>query len=74
MIAVAIGAAVLFLRVSSPPVPSTGGTTLVAGLEPPALIDSLEADVGSVAVMDDWQNHTTVLWVSDELPVGGDEQ
>lgn len=51
--------------------PGLRGATLLAGAEPPAFIDSLEADVGSVAVMDDWENHTTVLWVSDEPPVTG---
>ncbi|MCX8072529.1 MAG: zf-HC2 domain-containing protein [Candidatus Binatia bacterium] len=69
LLAVATMATVLLLRDEPRLQPSA--STLVAGLEPPAVIDSLEADVGSVAVMDDWQNHTTVLWVSEELPVTG---
>ncbi|GBD26154.1 hypothetical protein HRbin30_01484 [bacterium HR30] len=73
LLAVATMATVLLWR-SEPHVAPTSPSTIVAGLEPPALIDSLEADVGSVAVMDDWQHHTTVLWVSDELPeTGGTE-
>ncbi len=60
----------LLLRVQ-PRTGPTSPTTVLAGLEPPALIDFLEADVNSVAVMDDWQHHTTVLWVSEELPGAG---
>jgi len=67
--AIAALATALYLRTNAP-VGTTGGT-MVAGAEPPAWIDSLEADVGSVAVIDDLQNHTTVLWVSDELPLAG---
>lgn len=68
--ALAVAATLLLLGGQQHSVPR-GPATMVADLEPSAWIDSLEADAGSVAVMDDWQHHTTVLWVSDEIPGAG---
>ncbi|MFQ5664984.1 MAG: anti-sigma factor family protein [Candidatus Binatia bacterium] len=43
----------------------------VAAVDDAALINSLDADVDSVAVLNDPETHTTVLWVSDDSSMGG---
>jgi hypothetical protein len=48
------------------------GTPVVASVDAPALIDSLDSDMESVAVVNDPDTGATVLWVSDDLPVGGE--
>lgn len=51
--------------------PGQTGAPVVATLDAPALIDSIDSDSESVAVVSDPDNGTTVLWVSDESPVSG---
>lgn len=44
----------------------------VASVDNAASIDSLESDVDAVTVVNDPETRTTVLWVSDDPPGGGD--
>lgn len=67
--AVATAAALAFLLVNSQPAPSTQPTVqqvASAAQEAPASIDSLGGEFSSVAVVNDLETQTAVLWVSDD--------
>jgi anti-sigma factor RsiW len=67
--AVAILALLLFTR--TPPSSVEPDAARIAAVDNAASIDSLETDVDSVAVLNDPDTHTTVLWVSDDS-ISGD--
>lgn len=56
----------LFARAQQPATPA------MVAIDNGASIDSLDADVDSVAVISDPETRTTVLWVSDDDASGGD--
>lgn len=65
----ALFALLFFTRVQQPsPQPSV---PQVASVDIPVSIDSLDTDVDSVAVVNDPETRTTVLWVSDDKVVDG---
>ena len=68
--AVAVLAFWLFARAPEPT--TQPDAPRIAAVDNAATIESLESDVDSVAVVSDPETRTTVLWVSDETPVGGD--
>jgi anti-sigma factor RsiW len=63
--AVAILALFLFTRAPQP-LNSQPGASQVATVDNTTSIDSLDADVDSVAVLNDPETSTTVVWVSDD--------
>ncbi len=68
--AIAVLALLLLTRVPQPT--TEPAAPQVAAVDNAASIDSLDTDVDSVAVLNDPETHTTVLWVNDESPAGGD--
>jgi len=44
----------------------------VASVDNAASIESLDSDVDAVTVLNDAETRTTVIWVSDDTPAGGD--
>jgi anti-sigma factor RsiW len=73
-LAAAAAAAVLgFLLLTRAPQPSTQpDASQVASVDNTASIESLDSDVDAVTVLNDPETRTTVLWVSDDTPGGGD--
>lgn len=62
-----------FLLLTRAPQPTTQpDASQVASVDNAASIDSLESDVDAVTVLNDPETRTTVLWVSDDSPGGGD--
>lgn len=49
---------------------SQPGTPVVAAVDVPALIDSLDTETEAVAVVNDPARGATILWVGDSLPSG----
>ena len=68
-IAAAVLAFLFFARVPQPATPDLAAPQLAA-VDNAASIDSLESDLDSVAVLNDPETRTTVLWVSDDSTVG----
>jgi len=66
--AVALAALFFFTRVA--PRTSEPAAPRLAAVDNAAIIDSLETDLDSVAVVSDPETRTTVLWVSDNTVVG----
>lgn len=66
---IALFAFLFFTRV--PPSATQPQGPRVAAVDNAASIDSLSTDVDSVAVLNDPETSTTVLWVSDDTPTGG---
>ena len=73
-LAAAAAVAVLgFLLWTRAPQPTTRPeASQVASVDNAASIESLESDVDAVTVLNDPETRTTVLWVSDDTPSGGD--
>ncbi len=67
-VAMALMALFLFTRVT--PRTSAPAAPRLAAVDNAAIIDSLETDLDSVAVVSDPETRTTVLWVSDDTVVG----
>jgi anti-sigma factor RsiW len=67
-VALALVALLLFTRV--PPRDSAPAAPRLAAVDNAAIIDSLETDLDSVAVVSDPETRTTVLWVSDDTVAG----
>ncbi len=68
--AAAAAAALGFLLLNTPTTPTVQpAAQQVASQEDPASIDSLSSDVSSVAVVNDPETSTAVLWVSDDTVV-----
>jgi len=68
--AAAIAALFAFLMFSRAQQPSSQpGPPVLASVEAPALIDSIDSDVDSVAVVNDPGTGAAVLWVSDDAPM-----
>ena len=54
-------------------VPTTQpGASQVASVDNAASIESLDSDVDAVTVLNDNETRTTVIWVSDDTPGGGE--
>lgn len=68
----ALAALALFLFTRAPQPAFQTAAPQVAAVDNAASIDSLDTDLDSVAVLNDPETRTTVLWVSDDLPVVGD--
>jgi anti-sigma factor RsiW len=49
---------------------SQPGTPVIATIDAPALIDSLDTETEAVAVVNDPARGATILWVGDSLPAG----
>ena len=64
--AVALLAFVLYTQMHQPTTQPDTGVPQVASADAPASIDSLDADASSVAVVNDPETHTTILWVSED--------
>jgi hypothetical protein len=64
--------ALLFLARGQQSSTEPGSSQFARAVDNEASIDSLEADVDSVAVVSDPETRTTVLWVSDDTPTGED--
>jgi anti-sigma-K factor RskA len=62
--------AFLFLAHSQQPAAMPPAAPQMAAVDNAASIDSLDADVESVTVLNDPETRTTVLWVSDDTSVG----
>jgi len=62
--------AMLFFARTQPS--ATGELPQVAANDNAASIETLESDLDSVAVLNDPETRTTVLWVSEDTPVDGD--
>jgi len=69
MAALALFAVFFFTRTHSAP---TLEPPQIAANDNAASIETLDSDVDSVAVLSDPETRTTVLWVSEDTPVGGD--
>lgn len=68
--AAAAAAALAFLLLNGNEKPTTQpAVRQIASQENPASIDSIDSDVSSVAVVNDPETHTAVLWVSDDTLV-----
>lgn len=71
--AAAIAALALLIFFTRVPRPTTQpDAPQVAAVDNAASIESVDADTDSVAVLSDPQTSTTVLWVSEDGPSGGD--
>jgi anti-sigma factor RsiW len=70
--AAAVAAFALFLLMRAPQPAFESAAPQVAAVDNAASIDSLDSDLDSVAVLNDPETRTTVLWVSDDSPVVGD--
>lgn len=68
--AVAVAAFALWFLTRTPQPSTRPDASQVAAVDNAASIDSLETDVDSVAVMNDPETRTTVLWVNDDAPTG----
>ena len=68
-IAVAVLAFLFLTRAPQPATPELAAPQMAA-VDNAASIDSLESDLDSVAVLNDPETRTTVLWVSDDSTVG----
>ena len=70
--AAAIAVLALLLLMRSPQPTTDPGAPQLAAVDNAASIDSLDTDVDSVTMLNDPETRTTVLWVTDETPAGGD--